>query len=127
MIIAKNSLCPFNGVGTNSLLLVEFEVYKIFLREYFSINIKNRKIINNILASCLAVVKSFSPNQVLKIPDVKVGIAKCSTAPKSDRTSIATNIRDATIEGLAIGNATLKKVLNLDRPRVRDTSKISLD
>ena len=65
---------------------------------------------NNILASCLAVVKSFSPNQVLKIPDVKVGIAKCSTAPKSDRTSIATNIRDATIEGLAIGNATLKNI-----------------
>ena len=82
---------------------------------------------NNILASCLAVVKSFSPNQVLKIPDVKVGIAKCSTAPKSDRTSMPTNIRAATIEGLAIGNATLKKVLNLDKPRVRDTSKISLD
>ena len=71
--------------------------------------------INNNAASCLAVVISFMPNQALKIPVVKVGIAKCSTAPKSEIVSIATIISPAIIAGLASGRASRRKVSFFDK------------
>ena len=55
-------------------------------------------------ASCIAVSKSYSPNQVLKMPVVKVGTAKCSTAPKSESVSIATSAIPAKIAGLIKGS-----------------------
>ena len=88
-------------------------------------NIKNNK--NRKAANCFAVIISFIPNHVLKIPEVKVGTAKCSTAPKSDSVSIATNIIPAITAGRAKGRATFKKVLLFDKPKVLEISKISLD
>ena len=51
------------------------------------------------------------------MPVVKVFIEKKSTAPNSAKVSIATKDKPATIAGLAAGNITLKKDLNLEKPR----------
>ena len=83
--------------------------------------------IKSIEASCIADVKSYIPYQVLKIPVVKVDTAKWSTAPKSDRVSIATIIVPATKAGLTTGIANLKKTEIPDKPKVLPISKIDLD
>ena len=83
--------------------------------------------INSIEASCIAVVKSYIPYQVLKIPVVNVETAKWSTAPKSDNVSIATIIVPAINAGLTSGRANLKKIDVFDSPSVLPTSNIDLD
>ena len=83
--------------------------------------------INNIDASCIAVVKSYIPYQVLKIPVVNVEIAKWSTAPKSDKVSMATIIVPAIKAGLTKGRASFKKIDAWDKPNVLPTSNMDLD
>ena len=126
-VVAIIAFRPVSLTGTNCLLDVKVWVNLIFFLEYFSITKKKRKKRNNKAASCFAVVRSFIPNHVLKIPVVKVGMAKCSTAPKSEIVSIATTISPAIIAGLANGNPSFKKVSFFDNPSVLPVSKISLD
>ena len=74
---------------------------------------KKIKIATNIskkLESCMAVLKSYIPYQVLKIPVVNVETAKWSTAPKSDKVSIATIMVPAINAGLTTGRASFKKI-----------------
>ena len=78
-------------------------------------------------ANCIAVVKSYIPYQVLKIPVVNVETAKWSTAPKSDKVSIATIMVPAIKAGLTIGRANFKKINFWDKPNVLPTSNIDLD
>ena len=125
--VALKPFKPINFTGTSSLFEVKDWLNLIFFLEYFSIIKKNKNNINNNAASCLAVVISFMPNQALKIPVVKVGIAKCSTAPKSEIVSIATIISPAIIAGLASGRASRRKVSFFDNPSVLAVSKTSLD
>ena len=90
--------------------------------------IKNKKITKSkIDASCIAVAKSYMPNHVLKIPVVKVGIAKCWTAPKSESVSIPTIAKLAKIAGLIRGNIIRVKLLSLLVPRTLAESNIGLE
>ena len=66
--------------------------------------------VNETIATWDAAAKSFIPNHRLNIPRVRVSTAKNSTVPKSDIVSIKTKDNPATIAGLDIGSATLKKV-----------------
>ena len=79
------------------------------------------------LESCNAVFRSYKPNQVLKIPVVKVCIAKCSTAPKSDKVSIITKARPAIIAGLTKGTANLLNRDLLSKPSILPASIRLLD
>ena len=67
------------------------------------------------------------PSHVLKIPVVKVGIAKCWTAPKSESVSIHTNAKLAKIAGLIKGNIIRIKLLYLLVHRTLAESKIGLE
>ena len=61
------------------------------------------------------------------IPVVKVETLKKETVPKSDKHSIATNDKPATIAGLAEGNIILKKLSLADKPKFLLTSIKLLD
>ena len=99
MPLLKSNICSYFGLSASDLLL-----YLIFdleaLSKYINIKINNKRI----EASCIAVSRSYRPYQVLKMPVVKVGMAKCSTAPKSERVSIATKAIPAKIAGLIKGS-----------------------
>ena len=77
--------------------------------------------------NCIAVIRSPIPYHVLKIPVVNVGIAKCSTAPKSDKVSIVTSINPPMTAGRIIGIASLKDISNLFKPKILPDSSIDLD
>ena len=74
-------------------------------------NIKRKKEI------LLARTRSSNDIHALYIPVVNVDIPKKDTAPKSDKVSIATKDRPATIAGLAEGKIILKKDSDLLKPR----------
>ena len=60
----------------------------------------------------MAKVKSSKEIHALYMPVVKVEIPKKDTEPKSDKVSMATSERPATIAGLADGSIILKKDLS---------------
>ena len=68
---------PFNLVLVNFSDFTPAAEYRClllwYLSKYKTIHMTN----NKIEANCIAVVKSYIPNQVLNIPVVKVGNAKC--------------------------------------------------
>ena len=72
--------------------------------------------INKKKDNLFAKVRSSKEIQALYIPVVKVDIPKKETDPKSDKVSIATNERPATIAGLAEGSIILKKDFCLEKP-----------
>ena len=105
---AKNDLMPlisFSVIGLKfDASCVKADLALENLSEMKRIAITN----NNIDDSCIADCKSYIPCHVLKIPVVKVGTAKCSTAPKSESVSIEIKAKPAIIAGLIIGNETRK-------------------
>ena len=97
-------MISFSDLNEESL-----EVNAALFLEFLS-RIKNKPTIKSSKeANCIAVWRSYIPCQVLKIPVVKVWIAKWSTAPKSDRVSIITSIKPPIAAGLIIGRPSLKK------------------
>ena len=74
---------------------------------------KNNKQKDNLFARA----RSSKEIHALYIPVVKVDIPKKDTEPKSDKVSIATNERPATIAGLAEGSIILKKDFSFEKPR----------
>ena len=98
-----------------------------FLLDILSITRQKVIKIKSIDANCIAVVKSYIPYQVLKIPVVNVETAKWSTAPKSDKVSIATIMVPAINAGLTTGRASFKKINFWDKPNVLPISNIDLD
>ena len=82
---------------------------------------------NNIDESCIADCKSYIPCHVLNMPVVKVGTAKCSTAPKSESVSIEIKAKPAIIAGLMVGNETRKNLWNRFRPKVSADSRMDFD
>ena len=107
---AKAFLKLVNWIGWNELFfdseLENWILFRLLLSNDKKMNIINKRIEDN----CNAVVKSYRPVQVLKIPVVNVGIAKCCTAPKSAKVSIATKVTPAMIAGLIKGIDKLNKV-----------------
>ena len=65
----------------------------------------------------MARIRSSKDIQALYMPVVSVDIPKKETAPKSERVSIATNDKPATIAGRAEGKIILKKDLCFEKPR----------
>ena len=57
---------------------------------------------------CAAATMLFMPSQTLKMPRVIVSMAKYSTVPKSETTSISTSARPAMIAGRASGRPTVQ-------------------
>ena len=115
---AKNALKPVKEI--NDFVLkppFEGEWYWAFFLEKFS-NINNPSInINKKNDNLLAKVRSSNEIHALYIPVVKVDIPKKETEPKSERVSIATRERPATIAGLAEGKIILKNDFCLEKPR----------
>ena len=70
----------------------------------------------------MAKARSSKEIHALYIPVVKVEIPKNETDPKSDKVSIATNDKPATIAGLADGRIILKKDFFLEKPRLFPSS-----
>ena len=114
----------FIGIGLKFDEIVE---KLVFLLDVLSITKQKVIKIKSIDANCIAVVRSYIPYQVLKIPVVNVETAKWSTAPKSDKVSIATIMVPAIKAGLTIGRANFKKINFWDKPNVHPTSNIDLD
>ena len=69
-----------------------------------------------------AVFKSSNDNHELYMPVVSVFTLKKETVPKSDKHSIATKAKPATIAGLADGKIILKNVSLSERPKFLPTS-----
>ena len=67
------------------------------------------------------------PNQVRKMPVVKVETPKYCTVPKSARVSINASDSPAIIAGRANGRATNRKVRQGPLPRVRLASSTQMD
>ena len=90
------------------------EWYCAFLLDICSM--KNNPKINNNRKNDNWFAKAKSSNDIHEsyIPVVRVAMPKNDTAPKSDRVSIATNAKPATIAGLADGKIILKKDLNFE-------------
>ena len=75
----------------------------------------------------MAVFKSYNPYQVLNIPVVNVWTAKWSTAPKSERVSIITNINPAIKAGRARGKEIFENIPIWPNPNSLPDSFIELD
>ena len=78
-------------------------------------------------ASWAAAPLSPRPNQVRKMPVVKVPTPKYCTAPKSASASMSDRVSPAMIAGRARGRATAKKERQGPQPRVRLTSRTQTD
>ena len=119
-----NETSLLTGVGLKFDEMVEKLAFFLEVRSITRQKVMN---INSIEASCIAVAKSYIPYHVLKIPVVNVETAKWSTAPKSDKVSIATIMVPAINAGLTMGKASFKKINGWDKPKVLPTSNIDLD
>ena len=114
---ARKDLYPFKYIKVLDLKPpLDGLWYWAFFLDKFSkinspkINIKRKN--DNLFAK----VRSSNDIHALYIPVVNVDIPKKETDPKSDKVSIATNERPATIAGLAEGSIILKKDFCLEKP-----------